>query len=113
MLLLKFFWIFILFLLILNHAEGVRKRRGKGKNVEQIPGNPEAEKGESGDEKQKEKVGEVIGEEKDKGTPPKTYASVLSEAPKAPKISEVGQSSKMISPKIGQMPSKLFFFLLI
>uniref|UniRef100_A0A915LBU0 Uncharacterized protein n=1 Tax=Meloidogyne javanica TaxID=6303 RepID=A0A915LBU0_MELJA len=107
MLLLKFFLIFILFLLILNHAEGVRKRKGKKKNVEQIPSNPEADIGEGGDEKQKGKIVEVIGEEKDKGTPSKTYASVLlSEAPKAPKIPVTGQSSNRIPPKIGQKPSQ-------
>ena len=106
MLLLKFFWIFILFLLILNHAEGGRNRRGKKKNVEQIPSNPVAKTGEGGDKTQTGKNEKVIEVEKDKGTPSKTYASVLSEAPKAPKIPVTGQSSNRILPKIEQKASQ-------
>jgi len=95
----KFFWIFILFLLILNYAEGGGK--GKEKKIEQIPSNPETNTGEIGNEKQKGKVVEVVGKgnikEKEGSIPPKTHVAVLDETSKAPNTSETGKSSKMAS----------------
>jgi len=93
----KFFWIFILFLLILNYAEGGGE--GKDKKVEQIPSNTEAEKGEIGNEKQKGKEVEVVGKgnvkEKEGSIPPKTRVAELDETSKAPNTSETGKSSRM------------------
>ncbi|CAK5036250.1 unnamed protein product [Meloidogyne enterolobii] len=91
----KFFWIFILFLLILNYAEGgggEKEKEGKAKKIgdEKI-----------GDEKQEGKVVEVVEEgnvkEKEGLLPPKTHVAVLDEASKPPNTSETGMSSKMAS----------------
>ena len=104
MLLQKFLWIFILFLLILNYAEGVNGKK-KGENVK-----------ESGVKKEKEIVGKSVGKQKwidsafshskNKGQPMMGYQN------KSPTTSKFHQTNPQSSQGInigGSKTGKLIF----